>query len=73
MKDIFKVENFIEPHFQPIVGTRDHIPYAYEALLRLKGSDDLPQALFRQWESSGYVTVIDRAMVRYIAAALGSF
>src|SRR5690606_21375593 len=48
------VEQYIEPYVQPIV-TPENSTYALEALFRLKGSDELPVRLFRQWKDSGYV------------------
>lgn len=65
-----KVDQYIQPHFQPIVGSKDNVTYALEALFRLRGADELPPSLFKRWERSGYVTVMDRAMVRLLADTL---
>ncbi|MCB1964955.1 MAG: EAL domain-containing protein [Candidatus Accumulibacter sp.] len=64
------VAKYIEPHFQPIVWSKGTGSYAYEALFRFKGSDTLPMHLFRRWEKSGYVAVVDCAMVRKVHEAL---
>lgn len=65
------VEQYIEPYVQPIV-TPENSTYALEALFRLKGSDELPVRLFRQWKDSGYVRTIDLAMVTALRSALSA-
>jgi EAL domain-containing protein (putative c-di-GMP-specific phosphodiesterase class I) len=65
------VAKYIEPHFQPIVWSKGaSARYAYEALFRYKGSDTLPGSLFRRWEKTGYVAIVDCAMVRKVHEAI---
>lgn len=66
-----RVISNIRPHFQPIVTSIGHDLYAYEALLRIPGLAT-SDALFRRWESTGEVAVIDATMVRRVRAAIMS-
>lgn len=60
----------LEPHFQPIVSVQGH--YAYEALMRLRGSTTAPPRQMAAWERSGFISVMDRAMVRKVALILAN-
>lgn len=59
-----QLTNIIEPFFQPIISPDGC--YAYEALFRYKGKNELRPNQFQRWEKSGFVTQIDRAMTRKV-------
>lgn len=64
------MHELLEPLFQPIVDASG-VTYAYEALLRFKGrSNDSPQFIVEQWEKSGFISVVDLAMLSSIGTAV---
>lgn len=59
----------IRPYFQPIIGSESGHIYGAEALLRMPGVSSC-DALFRRWESTGEVALVDTTMARRIHANL---
>jgi EAL domain-containing protein (putative c-di-GMP-specific phosphodiesterase class I) len=64
------VHEILEPVFQPIADRRGDF-YLHEALLRLKGHGSMsPARYLRVWEKSGFVRVVDLAMISAVTEAL---
>jgi len=63
------IHHLLEPLFQPIVG-RDGQVYAYEALMRFRGSTASPARIVKRWEKSGFIKRADLAMLRVITDEL---
>lgn len=63
---------YIDPVFQPIALGKSLGVYALEALLRFRGgeSNAAPSSLIRIWEKSGFIAVIDIAMILKVASEL---
>lgn len=59
----------IRPYFQPIVESATGRIYGAEALLRMPGLTECDK-LFRRWESTGEVALVDTTMARRIHACL---
>lgn len=64
------VTELLEPVFQPITDRQGRV-YVYEALLRFRGdSKASPIGFIQRWERSGFIPVIDGAMLDRIGVAL---
>lgn len=63
------IHNLLEPLFQPIVS-RDGQIYAYEALMRLRGSNESPAKMVKRWEKSGFIRMADLAMLKRVTELL---
>lgn len=61
----------IRPYFQPIVESATGKVYGAEALLRMPGLAECDK-LFRRWESTGEVVLVDTTMARRIHACLSA-
>lgn len=65
-----EMQNLLEPLFQPITDATGEV-YAYEALLRFKGEPgNSPLASVKRWEKTGFIRVVDLAMLDCIGQAL---
>lgn len=63
------IHNLLEPLFQPIVSKDGQI-YAYEALMRLRGSQESPAKMVKRWEKSGFIKMADLAMLKRVTEQL---
>lgn len=64
------IQDLLEPLFQPIADRNGKV-YAYEALMRFAGEGHRvsPLAIVKRWERTGFIRVLDRAMLVSIADA----
>lgn len=64
------IQDLLEPLFQPIADRNGKV-YAYEALMRFAGEGHRvsPLAIVKRWERTGFIRVLDRAMLVSIAYA----
>lgn len=64
------MQNLLEPLFQPILDTTGKT-YAFEALLRFRGhANHSPLSMVKRWEKTGFIRVIDLAMLDSIGDAV---
>lgn len=64
------MQNLLTPLFQPI-HDKTGSPYAFEALLRFKGhTNNSPLPIVKRWEKTGFIRVVDLAMLASIRHAL---
>ncbi len=63
-------QNLLEPLFQPIQDINGKT-YAFESLLRFRGyADNSPLPMVRRWEKTGFINIIDIAMLDSIRSAV---